>query len=250
MRKDNLIAIIGDIHSNYEAFKVVIEDIKKRNISTIFSLGDTVGYNADPELCIELLLENNITSLRGNHDRYAAGTSEVKKNIKKATRDAIEYTKARLNKYHRMLLNSFPDDLNVDNLFLLVHGSPMDRDEYILTSESVVNNLKYMQEAYPGINVCFFGHSHFPMVAGNGKILRKFTENTVIKLNPDKLYLINPGSVGQPRDKCAKASYIVFDPQTLTVEYIRLEYDIKTTQQKILKAGLDESLARRLEKGI
>lgn len=243
-------AVIGDIHSNLEAFTAVLDDIKTQGVNDIFSLGDTVGYNADPEPCLDMVIDNSITSLRGNHDRYVAGSSEIEPNIKQATRHAVEYTRDILDKNHRMLLNSFPDELNIGNSFLLVHGSPSHRDEYIITSDSVVKNLKAMVQKYSGINIAFFGHSHMPMIAGNGKILRKFPENRAFKLESDKVYLINPGSVGQPRDRVALASYALFTPELPAVEYRRIAYDIRTTQSKIVRAGLDQSIAARLSGGL
>ena len=123
----------------------------------------------------------------------------------------------------------------------------MDPDEYIITDDDVRANLDLLRITRKDIAICFYGHTHLPMVACPSWIRRNFRDRQTIHLQPNGVYLINPGSVGQPRDRCPLSSYLVFD--TWSVTFWRLDYDLATTQQKIHDCGLDPGLAARLAGG-
>lgn len=241
-------AILSDIHSNSAALSVCLEEIDRQGIKTLLCLGDLVGYNADPAVCLGWLAERQATCIRGNHDRYVAG--EKIDEVRESTIQAVRWTQANLPEAEIARLRDLPDEQAWNEKFLLVHGSVRDKDEYILSSDVAYANLKVMEERFPAARVCFFGHCHLPMVVGANLTEIRFHETRTVQLDPESRYLVNPGSVGQPRDRCPMTSFSVFDPRAWTVTVIRLPYDIKKTQDQVRAAGLDEGLAKRLELGM
>jgi diadenosine tetraphosphatase ApaH/serine/threonine PP2A family protein phosphatase len=131
----------------------------------------------------------------------------------------------------------------------MVHGSPRHRDEYLLSHEAISNGIRSMKGKYMGLYVCFFGHTHLPFLISEDDVLADFRERTTIRLERLKPYLVNAGSTGQPRDGCPLAGCGVFDAREWTMTWLRVEYDIKKTQDEILEAGLDDWFAYRLEVG-
>lgn len=241
-------AVLADIHANTPALRAVLEHLDKEGIDSLYCLGDLVGYNADPVACLRMLRERNVVTIGGNHDRYVA-TGQVGE-VRPATVQAVEYTRRTLSPDDLAFLSSLQDQKIVRDTFLLVHGSPRDRDEYILTAAAANASLQVMQERFLGTDICFFGHCHIPMVVGNGKVDMQFAETRTVALERFRTYLINPGSVGQPRDRCNKTSFGIFDTEAWTMTVVRLPYSIAETQAQIVAAGLDPQLAKRLELGI
>ena len=185
--------------------------------------------------------------LRGNHDRYVTGERDDR--VKAEAMAAVEWTVTQLDAAQVKSLEKLPDQMMLDDRFLLVHGSPSDKDEYILSTESIAANLKMMRGKYLGTDICFFGHTHIPMVVGGGKVLTSFKETTAVSLERLTPYLINVGAVGQPRDRCPMASCGVFDASKWEIKIVRVPYDIAAAQKSIREAGLPERLALRLEGG-
>ncbi len=241
-------AILSDIHSNSAALKVCLAEIDRRGIKTLLCLGDLVGYNADPQVCLGWLTERQAVCIRGNHDRYVAG--EPIDEVRESTIQAVRWTQKALSEAETTRLRELPDERSWNETFLLVHGSVRDRDEYILSSDAAYANLQAMEERHPGTLVCFFGHCHLPMIVGTHLTEIRFHETRTVALDRGARYLINPGSVGQPRDRCSLTSFAIFDPVTWSATIIRLPYDISATQAQVRAAGLDESLAKRLELGM
>lgn len=241
-------AVISDLHANLEAMRAVFDVIDAEGIDDVICLGDIVGYNADPKTVLDLARDRCQALIRGNHDRYVFGESSA--DIKETTRNVVDWTREQLGADAVAWLGGLEDSQVHDGAFLLAHGSPRDRDEYILSSDAISGNLRHMGNTYVGIDVAFFGHSHFPMVIGAGKVQQKLhAERTEIQLERAKTYLINPGSVGQPRDRCPNASFGIFDRSKWTFTLVRVPYDVEAAQQKILAAGFDRSLAVRLQHG-
>jgi predicted phosphodiesterase len=240
-------AVLGDIHSNLAALEAVLEELDALEIDRILFVGDLVGYNASPAEVIFLFQQRHFTGINGNHDRYTTG--QAMRDVRETTVEAIEYTRGAIGDSGMTFLTELPDQRTVDDRYLLVHGSILDRDEYMLTAEIITRNMRALREDYNGIEVCFFGHSHLPAVIGGGKIDMKFTETRTVKLNPLKQYMINAGSVGQPRDNCPLASFGIFDPQACTMTIHRVEYDVEDSRQRVLDAGLGRGLAERLLAG-
>ncbi len=241
------IAVISDLHSNFEAMKVALEWIHKEGIETILCLGDLVGYNANPAEVTYLAYKRVTFSLKGNHERYVLGMEA--KGVKEEKLEVIRWTQEQLDRSYIDWLGQLPDFHLYEDVMLLVHGSPRDPDEYLLNNDAISKGFKHLKDNYPGVPLCFFGHSHFPMVIGNNKVESAFHETKTIPLLREKTYMINPGSVGQPRDKCPKTSFGVLDLRKWEWTCVRLDYDHEMTAQRIKDAGLDPGLGTRLAKG-
>lgn len=240
--------IIGDIHSNLEALSSILELLlKEEKVDKIFCLGDIVGYNANPRECVDLLMEHNVACISGNHDRFVSG--EIDAIIRPETRDVIEYTKSVLDEKQMDFISSLAEERYWEDIFLFVHGSPRHKDEYINSLQVAKNNLQLLQKDKPHIAVCFYGHTHLPYVISGNRIETDIHRNATYELDPKCAYLINPGSVGQPRDQCPLSSCAVFDVDKFSVSYFRREYDIKSTQDKVIEVGFSKKLAERLAKG-
>ncbi len=241
------VAVLGDIHSNLAALEAVLWQLDELRIQRILFAGDLVGYNASPAECIHLFQQRNGVGISGNHDRYATG--QEMRDVRESTVEAVEYTRRAIADADLEFLRQLPDQRLVDERYMVVHGSILDRDQYMLSAEVINNNLKAMHSGYAGIDICFFGHSHFPAVIGNGKVDMKFPATRTVKLDPLKQYMINPGSVGQPRDGVALTSFAIFDPKAYAVTIIRVPYDVQDSHDRVIKAGLGRNLAERLLAG-
>jgi len=237
-------AVLGDIHSNVAALDAVLNKVDELRVETIFFVGDLVGYNASPAECIDLCLERGFVAISGNHDRYTTG--QEMRDVRETTVEAVEYTQRTISEDQTDFLSKLPDQRMVDERYLLVHGSILDRDAYLLSAEVISKNVRALRQNYEGIELCFFGHSHFPAVIGNGKVDMRFQETRNVKLDPLKQYMVNPGSVGQPRDGVPSASFAVCDPKACAVTIIRVPYDAHDSYQRVLDAGLGRTLAERL----
>jgi predicted phosphodiesterase len=239
--------IVGDIHANLEALTVTLDLFVEKQVDKIFCVGDIIGYNANPGECIDLLLENDAICISGNHDRFVSG--EIDAIIRDETRHVIDFTKKALNKEQMDFISALPEEIYWEDIFAFVHGSPRHKDEYINTLQVAKSNLQFLQRERPFVSICFYGHTHLPYVISNNYIETDIHQSTTFELNRHQTYLINVGSVGQPRDQCPLSSCAIFDTQTYEIHYYRSEYDIPTTQQKVLDAGLSEKIAARLAKG-
>jgi putative phosphoesterase len=223
------IALISDIHSNLEAFEVILYEIKKSKVKKIFCLGDIVGYGASPNQCIELIKKYKIKSVMGNHDFEAINLQSIEW-FNPIARDAILWTSKQLTEANKKFLKKLPTYLEFENIFL-VHGSPRDNIyEYIFPDIDEFDLREFF--VITKKDVIAVGHSHIQFV-------KEF----------DNKLIINPGSIGQPRDLNNKAAFCFFDTKSLKVDLRRVEYDINKAANKILKAGLPKFLADRLYLG-
>ncbi len=237
-------AIISDVHANLEALHAVLDMIDKERVSDLFFLGDAVGYGPDPNSCTRLLREVSKVFIAGNHDRKAVGLSQMSF-FNPHARLAIDWTMDVLTDENRAFLTSAPLTYENDakNIFL-VHSSPKYPEEwnYVEGKENALKNFPYFHQTY-----CFLGHSHIPFIAEqsrNGKIV---LYHVSAKIRHDCRYIINTGSVGQPRDGNPAACYVIFRRNVLEIK--RVPYDILVTQKKMNAAGLPDCLITRLAKG-
>jgi putative phosphoesterase len=221
-------AVISDIHSNLEALRSVLSGIDAIGPDAIICLGDIVGYGADPNACADIIREREIPSVMGNHDAAAAGVTEPY-NFNSAVREAALWTRSELTKENRSFLAALPDRLETEH-FLAVHGAISDPDKYILVYRDAEPEFSLMG----GHTLCFFGHTHVPA-------------HHKSPAGPER-HLINPGSVGQPRDRNPRAAYVIYDTES-GIEFRRAEYDIRSARKKIIEKGLDPRLAERLSYG-
>jgi predicted phosphodiesterase len=237
------ILILSDIHANREALEAVLADARG-GYDQIVCLGDLVGYGADPNWAVEWTRAHAAAVVRGNHDKACSG-QDVMEQYNPAARASVTWTRAALTPENAEYLRNLPrGPLRFEN-FDLVHGSPADEDEYLITPADVVPAREFL-----GAPATFFGHTHVQggfLVARGG--VRRIMSETV-ELEPDHLYLLNPGAVGQPRDGDPRAAYALFWPEKRLVEYRRVTYDIPQAAAKILAAGLPDTLAARLYEGL
>jgi diadenosine tetraphosphatase ApaH/serine/threonine PP2A family protein phosphatase len=241
------IAVFGDIHGNLEALEVVLEQIDRAGVDRLFCLGDVVGYGPNPNECVARLRERTIPCLMGNHDAAAAGLEDPI-DFNPIAREALEWTRAALAADHLEYLRRLPDTLRLPNGGpLLVHGSPTSRDEYLFSRLEAEGAFEAL--AAQAVELCFFGHTHVPAIFTRSAWSAPRPVGEVV-LEPQEVYLINGGGVGQPRDYDPRAAYLIFEPDQGRVHFHRVEYPIETTATKICGAGLPLELATRLYFGL
>jgi len=241
--------IFSDIHSNLEAFETLLSLEAVKSADKYLFLGDLVGYGANPNEIIDLFKKlENVYCIRGNHDKVIADL-ESSSLFNPVAAFSAEWSKIQISPENQTFLKELKTGPEVvDHFITICHGSTFDEDYYVFSMFEAVESFKFMDTS-----IGFFGHTHFPVIylLRNEKIdIVPLSEENRIKLDPNTRYLINPGSVGQPRDKNPKSSFIIFDSTRKEIQFSRFEYDIKETQRKIREAGLPEILASRLESGI
>ncbi len=242
--------ILSDIHSNLEAFQAVLEDCKALDQAPYIILGDLVGYGANPNETIEKVLElKPKVCLRGNHDKVAAGLESAEE-FNAIAQIAADWTQRTLTGKNKEFLQSLSNGpIDVDGEFLASHGSPIDEDEYIFTDYDASQIFKQFD-----FTICFFGHTHYPVIyilrGEEVSIYLPKTGRESILLEEGASYLINPGSIGQPRDRKPEAGYALYESESKKVTLIRVPYAYELAGEKIIKAGLPSMLATRLALGI
>lgn len=245
------VAVLSDIHSNIEAFQAVIRDIEDRS-DRILNLGDLVGYNASPNECINLAKDIGMRSIQGNHDQ-AACSPILANNFNIYARNAILWTRKNLTEENIQFLCELEGNVRLP-CGLACHGTPAGSNNYIALPFQARAILKKMKKGTWGnVQVCLFGHTHKRKVWRmdvRGKVAPvEIPLDGMIRLSADEFYLLNPGSVGQPRNGDPRASYLIFDTENNTVSFRLVNYDITSTIQKISKANLPDFLAKRLLDG-
>ncbi len=240
-------AVISDIHSNLEALDATLIFLQSNPVDRIISCGDIVGYGPNPVQCINKLRSlNNFTSVIGNHDAAVLDKIDIT-GFNNEAKEAIRINKNMLSKNELDYLNSLKTTISENNTFF-VHGSPRDPiNEYLFLSEKFNQMMPLFKE-----KVCFVGHTHQPIVfeyssKGNCNF---YQDVDIIELENDKRYIINVGSIGQPRDNNPQACIVFFDTKHLTVSFRRLPYDIEKTQEKMAELNFPEKLIQRLSFGI
>ncbi|MCH2175751.1 MAG: metallophosphatase family protein [Lentisphaeria bacterium] len=236
--------VIGDIHGNLEALTTVLEECEKLGVEKYLCIGDIVGYNANPSECLEIVRNLPLAGVvMGNHDEQAAEDTDLI-GFNPQAAHAIQWTRKQLSDEQREYLRNLKLSVQIGKI-TIVHAtldSPR-RWGYVFDKHSAGASFSYQFS-----QVCFCGHSHVPLAFEKfGKVIGgKYEE---IRVQPGHKYLVNVGSVGQPRDGDWRAAFVIYDTDENLVKLYRLPYDIKTTQQKIRDAGLPERLAVRLENG-
>ena len=239
--------IIADIHSNLEAFEAVLEDAQNHGgFGHTWCLGDVVGYGPDPAACIKLLKQLDPVCVCGNHDSAAVGKIDVGDFSSEAAR-ANRWTAGQLSAEDREFLSGLPD-LLVEDDFTIVHGSPRQPVwEYISHSFTAADNFRYFATRF-----CLVGHTHVPFLFEHdgaevsGSVLR---DGDMLVLGDNRL-IINPGSVGQPRDRDPRASYSILDGDEMVLRNYRVTYDVTATQEKMENSDLPDFLVSRIAWGI
>ena len=239
-------AIISDIHGNVEALQAVLGDIKTRSVDTIVCLGDIVGYYPDPEQCVSLVREHADFCVAGNHDYAAINRIDIQTFTYYAL-VAMEWTRSNISEDAKKFLASLPLTIERDGLYF-THASPSNSQDWIYVfpdSEEAV--FEAFNSLVHWLN--FIGHTHWPsiMIQEDDKIILNSEHR--IALNAKNYYLVNVGSVGQPRDFDSRSCYAIYDSDSRDLSLVRVPYDYTITQRKILAKNLPRFLAQRLEKG-
>lgn len=239
------IALISDIHANLEALEAVLRDIDSRQVDQINCLGDVIGYGCDPLACLDLVDEHCAIKLMGNHEYAAIGVLPSNA-MNLHARQSIHWTTSRLGDREIALITDFAMTA-VDADCLLVHATPYEPDEwhYVLSQQEAIEGFEHFDQ-----KLAFHGHTHLPLIFAQNP---DGTVRTVVghDFDPDEesRYMVNVGSVGQPRDNDPRASYVIHDTKEEAISYHRIEYDIKTAQAKMCKADMPSMLIERLETG-
>ena len=227
------VAIISDIHGNLEALEKAFEIIERENIDNLVCLGDLVGYGANPNECIDYVDRRTKKVLLGNHDQAAIDLRQAEF-FNAYARRAAHWTHDILTPEHREYLQSLPYTLT-DTGLTFVHSSPLEPKEwhYIFSNQEASRNFDHFKTP-----VCFVGHSHVPGVYCEDLKTKKIRKGL--------RFIINIGSIGQPRDGDWRLSFGIFDTESWSYENVRSEYDVESAANKILRAGLPRFLAERL----
>jgi predicted phosphodiesterase len=241
--------VLSDIHANKEALSAILSFVRRKPWDKAVILGDIVGYGANPNQAVDMVRSlRPLVGIRGNHDKVCSGVEDGEL-FNRVALAAAMWTRKKLTKPNAKWLRELPEGpAVVDGQFAISHGTPIDEDAYIFGEIEALN--VFRQTEFP---LCFFGHSHFPVIFG----LSPEAITTILtigpsfryKLKPGVRYLINPGSIGQPRDGNPLASFAIYDSTKRVVTIYRIRYRVEETQAKILKAGLPRPLADRLAIG-
>ena len=239
------ILIISDIHANQNALDAVLVDAGE--FDAAWCLGDLVGYGPDPNECVDRVRAlPNLVCIIGNHD--AATLNQIdSETFNPEARQAIRWTQAALTDANLSFLRSLPERVNLDHV-TLAHGSPRHPVwEYLLDTQNATRSFEYFESPY-----CFVGHTHLPSIyymGDNNHSARLLIPeaNTHLMLSPRAI--LNPGSVGQPRDRDPRAAYAIYTPDEEVWEYKRVTYDVVSVQDRMKSAGLPERHIQRLTAG-
>ncbi|HJV89104.1 MAG TPA: metallophosphoesterase family protein [Holophagaceae bacterium] len=243
--------ILSDLHSNLQALKVVERFARRRGVRRYVVLGDLVGYGAHPNQVLDRVRKMRPRFLiRGNHDKVCCGL-EPPAGFSLPARQSAEWTLERLRKDHRRFLRDLPEGPGwVGEDYQIAHGSPLDEDAYLLNTREALLAFEGFQS-----RLCFFGHTHLPGLYELDEERHRLTwlrleADVWFTLRPGCRYLANPGSLGQPRDRDQRLSFMTYDPRKARVRLHRLEYDWAAAAEAIEAAGLHMALAERLRQGI
>jgi diadenosine tetraphosphatase ApaH/serine/threonine PP2A family protein phosphatase len=236
--------IISDIHSNLPALSRVLEELKALHVDAVLCLGDIVGYAAQPRECIEATRQRAQAVVLGNHDAGAVGITPLDY-FNALAKEALLWTQKVLSPEEHAYLRSLPLTHECED-FLLVHGSPAFPEEwrYIFAEEHAREGLRATSH-----RLVFVGHTHCPEAFSMGQDGVKAHHPGTMVLEEGRRYLVNPGSVGQPRDGDARASFVTYKSDQREIEFHRVTYDIGKAQHGIIAAGIPPELALRLSMG-
>jgi predicted phosphodiesterase len=242
------IGVFGDIHNNFEALTACYQVFMEEGVDSVVCTGDVVGYGGSPVECLDFMMEHDIPCVKGNHDYY---TTHFKDDwdIQPYAKTVIRWMQDTLDSKYIDWLDALPYSIEIESVSF-VHASLEVLDgsswPYILNAQSAMFHF-FMQKT----KICFFGHTHIPLLfkgEGGAVTFELLTSGTLPEKSDLKL-LLNPGSVGQPRDFDSRAAVVIFDTEDESVELYRVEYDIDAAQNRIVDAGLPLELARRLSSG-
>jgi diadenosine tetraphosphatase ApaH/serine/threonine PP2A family protein phosphatase len=243
--------VLSDIHGNLEALEAALAAGAARGYDRTLVLGDLVGYCADPNGVVDRVQGlAPAASIRGNHDKVASGVEDAE-GFNLVARTAIEWTFDTLTPANRAYLSALPaGPVAVDDLVEICHGTPFDEDAYVFDE---LDALRALEAAHRP--VCLFGHTHIPVSFRRNAygleifVAERDIDALTVSFEEGSRYLVNPGSVGQPRDGNPRAAFAILDTDRRSIDLVRVEYPVGEAQAKIVKAGLPDMLAKRLSLG-
>ena len=243
--------ILSDMHGNSDALSAVLRRVRRKRFDASLVLGDLVGYGAGPNQVVEAIrgLAGQVWTIRGNHDKVVAGLDDGV-NFNQPALLAARWTSDHLTPTNFRFVRELPEGPTVlPDGFSICHGSPLDEDQYVL---SIFDAWEIFSKY--DADLVFFGHTHVPslfMARGSEtRVALLRGASGTIQLESGSRYLVNPGSIGQPRDRDPRASYMTFDSARRIVRWHRVDYPVERAQQRILKADLPRLLADRLALGV
>lgn len=240
------IAIISDVHANLEALEAVLAKIDDEGVDQVICLGDVVGYGANPNECVDLVRRNSLVTLLGNHDAATTGAMNLYY-YRESARQVISQTRKLLTQENYEWLYALPYTYQMKGADFY-HGAPLTPSSffYVVKEEEAQAHTRIFSRLAP---VSFIGHSHMPNVFRITKRRGKVVDEGILETSEKAKYIVNVGSVGQPRDKDPRAAFAIWETETNEVNNIRLEYNIDSAARRILEIGFDEGFAKRLYSG-
>jgi predicted phosphodiesterase len=239
------------MHGNWDAFASVLRRVRRKHFDATLVLGDLVGYGAGPNQVVEAVkeLEGAVYVVRGNHDKVVCQLEDGS-NFNQPALAAARWTTERLTPANlRYVREMTPGPLKIEEGLHICHGSPLDEDTYVFSIYDAYEIFTNYEA-----QVVFFGHTHIPSLfvqqAKGIEVAVVQGETFSLKLEEGQRYLLNPGSIGQPRDRDPRAAYLTYDTETRTARWHRVDYPISKAQERIVKSGLPKVLADRLALGI
>ncbi|MDD3803152.1 MAG: metallophosphoesterase family protein [bacterium] len=238
--------LISDVHSNYQALEAIFQ--KADSVSTDYNticVGDIVGYGAQPNECMETILRKTGKVVLGNHDAGVIGKTDIRM-FNYSAREAIIWTRENLKKENLKKLYDLPY-LITEGDFAVVHSSPSNPEYW-----NYIDSVYEAQDEFKvtDYRITFIGHTHIPLVYSMKNENVRMTFDEIIKCESGCRYIVNVGSVGQPRNQDKRACALLYDSDKREMRYLKADYDVKEAQAKILEARLPKFLAERLERGL
>jgi predicted phosphodiesterase len=241
--------VVSDLHSNWQALEAVVRDAAG-GYDRAFCCGDLVGYGADPNLVVDWVRANCAVVVRGNHDKVSTGQEDLEW-FNPVARTSALWTLRNLTPENVEYIRGLPKGPVLLDGFQVLHGSPFDEDEYVMAASEAGQAFGYLES-----RLAFFGHTHVQggFIWNHSRVetipaTSARSRRQVVEIDPECGYLVNPGSVGQPRDGDPRAAYALYDSDARTVSYCRTPYDVAAAQERIRNAGLPPILSDRLSKG-
>lgn len=242
------LAILSDIHANLSALDAVLKDIGRRGVDGIACLGDTVGYGPRPLECIERIFEATHRIVMGNHDAFAVHLASPTRGLREDVADGILIARNQLDSHHISALGALPLTMQIEEL-TFVHSSLASPSDF-----PYIHDAKDALEHFANQNTrwAFAGHTHQPGAwsFGSAGLAAHNPETAEFRPETNARFLVNVGSVGQPRDNDPRACYAVFDSQANTVQWVRVHYDVARTISDMNALGMPDFSAARLLEGI
>jgi predicted phosphodiesterase len=229
--------VLGDIHGNREALEAVLDELDARGIHRIACVGDLVGYNADPDACVEILRDRGLVAIAGNHDLIGTGLLGFERCSNKAMH-SLKRTRRTLSPRTAQYLRELPSHLIIEDRVLLTHGGVHDVQQYMTQPKHILENVAYLREDFPGVRICFFGHTHeqrvFEVVGEDVRVVPP----SFVDLCAHREYFVNPGSIDASRKHGPKyAEFMVFDSDALTLDFSRVPYNDASTEKRAAASG-------------